>query len=52
MNFFLYTLLQNLDFWKKANNSIKNRARVANNASNNRYCFALFVCNIKLKTLS
>ena len=51
INFSLYTLVQNLTFSKKANNSMKNRARVTNNASNNRYCFALFDCTIKFKTL-
>ena len=49
INFSLYTLVQNLTFSKKANNSMKNRARVTNNASNNRYFFALFVCNFNLK---
>ena len=40
MNFsLLYTLVQNLTFSKKANNSMKNIARVPNNASNNRYFF-------------
>ena len=50
-NFSLYTLVQNSTFSKKANNSMKNRARVANNISNNRYYFALFVCNAKFKVL-
>ena len=45
INFSLYTLVQNLTFSGKANNSMKNRARVTNNASNNRYFFALFVGN-------
>ena len=49
MNFSLYTLVKNLTFSKKANNSMKNSARVANNASNNRYFFALFVCNTNFK---
>ena len=51
MNFSLYTLVQNLDFSKKANNSMKNKARVTNNASNNRYFAALFVCNDNFKIL-
>jgi hypothetical protein len=51
MNFSLYTLVQNLAFSKKANNSMKNRAIVTNNVSNNRYFFALFVCNTKFKNL-
>ena len=51
MNFPLYTLVQNLTFWKKANNSMKNSAKVTNNVSNNRYFFALLVCNTKYKTL-
>ena len=42
INFSLYTLVQNLTFSKKANNSMKNSARVTNKASNNRYFFALF----------
>ena len=42
MNFSLYTIVQNLAFSKKANNSMKNSARVANNISNNRYFFVLF----------
>ena len=37
MTFPLYTLVQNLTFSKKANNSMKNRARVTNNVLNNRY---------------
>jgi hypothetical protein len=45
----LYTLVQNLTFSKKANNSMKNRARVTNNALNNRYFVALFVCNTNFK---
>ena len=49
MNFPLYTLVQNLPFSKKTNNSMKNSARVTNNASNNRYFFALFVCNTNFK---
>ena len=51
MNFPLYILVQNLTFWKKANNSMKNKARVTNNASNNRYFFALFVCNTNFTIL-
>ena len=49
INFSLYTLVQNLTFSKKANNSMKNKARVANNASNNRHFFAVFVCNTNFK---
>ena len=49
INFSLYTLVQNLTFSGKANNSMKNRARVTNNVSNNRYLFALFVYNTKFK---
>ena len=49
MNFPLYTLVQNLGCSKKSNNSMKNRARVTNNDSNNRYFFALFVCNTSFK---
>ena len=49
INFSLYTLVQNLTFSKKANNSMKNRARVTNNASNDRYFFVLFVCNTSFK---
>ena len=49
INFSLYTLVQNLTFSKKANNSMKNSTRVTNNASNNRYFFALFVCNTNFK---
>ena len=51
INFSLYTLVQNLAFSKKANNFMKNSARETNNTSNNRYFFALFVCNNKFKTL-
>ena len=51
MNFPLSTLVQNLTFSKKANDSTKNSARAANNASNNRYLFALFVCNTNSKVL-
>ena len=51
INFSLYTLVQNLTFSKKANNSMKNRARVTNNASNDRYFFALFVCKTNVKIL-
>ena len=47
INFPLYTLVQNLTFSKKANNSMKNSAKVANNASNNKYFFALLVYNAK-----
>ena len=50
-NFSLYTLVKNLTFSKKANNSMKNSARVANNVSNNRYFFTLFVYNANFKTL-
>ena len=46
-----YTLIQNSTFSKKINNSIKNRAKVTNNASNNRYFFALSVCKTRYKTL-
>ena len=49
MNFSLSTLVQNLTFSKKANNSMKNNAKVTNNTSNNRYFFALFVYNTKFK---
>ena len=42
INFSLYTLVQNLTFSKKVNNSTKNRAKMTNNISNNRYCFAAF----------
>ena len=45
MNFPLYTLVKNLSFTKKANNSMKNITRVINNSSTNRYVFALFGCN-------
>ena len=41
----LYTLVRNLDFSKKTNNSMKNSVRVTDNASNNRYFFVLFACN-------
>ena len=51
MNFPLYTLVQNLTFSKKANNSMKNSARVTNNASNNRYFFASFECNTNFKAV-
>ena len=51
INFSLYTLVQNLTFSKKANNSMKNSNRVANNTSNNRYFFALFFCSTKFKFL-
>ena len=44
-NFSLYTLVQNLTFSKKANNSMKNSARQTNNCSNNRRFFALLVYN-------
>ena len=47
----LYTLVQNLTFSKKVNNSMKNSARVTNNASINGYFFALFVCSTNFKTL-
>ena len=50
-NFSLYTIVQNLTFSKKANNSMKNSAGVTNNTSNNRYFFALFVCNVNVITL-
>ena len=47
MNFtLLYTLVQNLGFSKKANNSMKNGARVTNNATIDRHLFALSVCNV------
>jgi hypothetical protein len=46
IDFSLYTLVQNLTFLKKANNSMKNNAKVTYNASNNRYFFALFTCNV------
>ena len=49
--FSLYTLVQNLGFSKKANNSMKNSPRVTNNVSNNRYFFDLFVCNTNFKVL-
>ena len=52
MNFSLSTLVQNLAFSKKANNSMKNRARVTNNIPNNRYGFALRICNVNFKILS
>ena len=51
MNFSLYTLVQNLGFSKKANNSMKNSTEVTSNASNDRYFFALLVCSTKFKTL-
>ena len=47
----LYTLVQNLGFSKKANNSTKNSARVNNNTPNNRYFVALFVYIAKFKNL-
>ena len=50
MSFPLYTLVQNLTFSKKANNSTKNSARVTDNASNNRYFFALAAYNVNFKT--
>ena len=49
INFSLYTLVQNLTISKKANNSMQNRARVTNNASNDRWFFALFVCSTNFK---
>jgi hypothetical protein len=51
MNFPLYTLIQNFIFLEKPNNSMKNNAIVTNNASNNRYNFALFVCKTNFKIL-
>ena len=48
MNFPLYTLVQNLTFSKKANNSTKNSARVTNNNPNNRYFVALFFTTLNL----
>ena len=51
MNFPLYTLVQNLGFSKKANNSMKNSPRVTNISSNNRPVFDLFLCNIYFKML-
>ena len=51
MNFSLYTLVQNLTFSKKANNSTKSKASVTNNTSNNRPFFASFVCSFEFKTL-
>ena len=51
MNFPLYTLVQNLTFSKKANNSMKNSTKVANKVSNNRYFIALFVCNVSFEIL-
>ena len=51
MNFPLSTLVQNLGFSKRVNNSMKNSAGVTNYTSNNRDFFALFVCNAKFKTL-
>ena len=50
MTFPLYTLVQNLTFSKKANNSTKNSARVTNNASNNRHFFALVAFSANFKT--
>ena len=49
MNSPLYTLVQNLTFSKKANNSMKNNASVPHYVSNNRYNFDLFVYNAKFK---
>ena len=49
MNFPLYTLVQNLTFSKKANNSMKNRARVTNNNSNDRYFFCYLSVTLTLK---
>ena len=43
----LYTLVQNLDFSKKVNNSMKNNARATNNISNNRCLFVLITYGIK-----
>ena len=51
MNFPLYTLVKNLGFTKKANNSMKNSIKVTNYGSNDGYFFALFVCNITFKDL-
>ena len=51
MNFSLCTLVQNLTFPKKADNSMKDSAKVTNNALNYRYAFALFVGNIMFKIL-
>jgi hypothetical protein len=51
INFSLYTLVENLTFSKKANNPMKNRARVTNNASNNSYFIVLFVYNVSFKIL-
>ena len=46
--FSLYTVVQNLGFSRKANNCIKNRARVANNASNNIMYFFLLYLSVVL----
>ena len=46
----LYTLVKNLTFSKKANNSTKNSAKETNNASNNRHFFALTICSANFKT--
>ena len=51
INFALYTLVQNLTFSKKANNFMKNSARVPNYALNDRSFFALFACIAKSKIL-
>ena len=51
MNFSLYTLVQNLDFSKKADKSTKNTVRVTNYGSNNRYFVVLIFCNINFKLL-
>ena len=51
MNFSLYTLVQNLTFLKKANNSMKNRAKVTNKVLNDRYFLALLVYYTKIKVL-
>ena len=51
MNSSLYTLVQNLTFSKKVNNSMKNSAIVTNNASNNKYFFALPAYDTKFKIL-
>ena len=47
----LYTLVQNLTFLKKANDFMRNSARMTNNGSNNRCFFALFSCNKNFKLL-
>ena len=51
MNFSLYTLVKNLTFSKKANNFMKNRAKVINFVPNNAYFFALYVCTTTFKNL-